>query len=346
MFAPMDRAAWERRQAVVAAVRAFFVSRGFDEVETPSLSLHRDVTVHIRDFFTEFRDDAGRRRTLGLVTSPEHHMKRLLGAGWGDIFQICRFFRNGESADLHNPEFTGVEWYEVHKDYRGCMDTTEALVRAVAAAAGVSRVQYGGIECRLDVPFERLTVREAVLRHAGVDIAGVRDKNDLREACAGAGERCAEDDSFDDMFFRLFLSRVEPRLGRGAPTFLCDYPPEMAALSVIREADPGSPSCLTPHASRLSRVAERFELYVAGVELCNGFTELRDPAEQRRRFERQIDEKKRQYGGEYTIDEEFLAALEHMPPCAGNALGLDRLIMLLLGKEKIFEVLLFPFPKE
>jgi len=310
-------------------MRGFFLGRGFVEVETPSLSLHRDVTVHIRDFSTAYSDDAGRQRTLGLVSSPEHHMKRLLAAGWGDIFQICRFFRNGETGDLHNPEFSGVEWYEVGHDYRGCMETTEALVRAAAREAGAARAVFRGVECALDVPFERLTARDAVLRHAGVDIAGVRDESDLREACEAAGERCAKDDSFDDMFFRLFLSRVEPHLGRGAPMFLCDYPAPMAALSVIRD-------------DRLFRVAERFELYISGVELCNGFTELRDPAEQRRRFERQIEEKKRLFGGEYTMDEEFLSALDKMPSCAGNALGLDRLVMLLLGKQKISDVLLFP----
>jgi len=326
----MDRATWLRRQSIVDAVRAFFARRGFIEVETPALGAHRDVTTHIRDFHTEYRDDAGCVKTLGLITSPEHHMKRLLAAGWGDIFQVCRFFRNGEATRLHNPEFTGVEWYETGRDYAGCMETTEALVKACAAAAGAPVVCDRGKTCALDAPFERLPVREAVRRHAGVDIATLRDDADLRDACAAAGERCAVDDSYDDMFFRLFLAKVEPHLGVDRAVFLCDYPAPMAALSRLRD-------------DGVFPVAERFELYACGVELCNGFTELRDPAEQRARFAAQIGEKKKIYGGDYTLDEAFLNALPAMPPCAGNALGLDRLVMLLLGKSSIAEVIPFPF---
>jgi lysyl-tRNA synthetase class 2 len=326
----MDRALWEKRLSIVSAARRFFTDRGYLEVETPSLSLHRDVTVHIRDFSTEYIDDDGGRRTVGLITSPEHHMKRLLAAGWGDIFQICRFFRNGEVTDLHNPEFAGVEWYQVGVDYRKCMETTEELVQAAAQTAGRMKVAFRGIECDLSLPFERLPVREAVLRYAGVDIARLQDEGALREACARAGERCHPSDSWEDMFFRLFLSKVEPSLGKGRAVFLCDYPAPMAALSVLR--DEGG-----------YKVAERFELYASGVELCNGFTELRDPAEQRARFEEQIAEKKKLYGGDYTMDDEFIAALPNMPLAAGNALGLDRLIMLLLGLPRIEDTMPFPF---
>jgi lysyl-tRNA synthetase class 2 len=301
------------------------------EVETPSLSNYRDVSVHIRDFCTEYIDDAGRRRPMGLISSPEHHMKRLLASGWGDMFQICRFFRNGESTDQHNPEFTGVEWYQTGATYRECMDTTEGLVKAAASASGTASVHRGGMECALDGRFERLTVRDAVRRHAGVDVAGLDGTDELRTACERAGERCAADDSWEDMFFRLFLSKVEPRLGAGRPVFLHDYPHRMAALSKIRD-DGGM------------KVAERFELYVCGVELCNGFTELRDAVEQRARFERQIEEKKRLYGGEYGLDEPFLSTLPKMPACAGNALGLDRLVMLLLNLPRLADTM--PFPLE
>ena len=325
----MDRAVWQKRFVITDAVRSFFRSRGFLEVETPALSMHRDVTTHIRDFYTRYEDDAGEKHTLGLVTSPEHHMKRLLAEGWGDIFQISRFFRNGEVTRLHNPEFTGVEWYQTGADYKGCMELTEKLVKACAGTAGAASVSSDGKMCDISAPFERLTIRDAVIRFTGADIANLQEPAALKSACEKAGQRCLPDDSWDDMFFRLFLSKVEPFLGIGTATFLCDYPAPMAALSVLRN-------------DGVFPVAERFELYVSGVELCNGFTELGDPVEQRARFIGQIEEKKRLYGGEYTLDEEFLAALPYMPPCAGNALGLDRLVMLLLGKSSVSDVIPFP----
>ena len=334
----MNRETWVARQRILDGVRSFFRGRGIMEVETPSLAGHRDISTHILDFYTEFTGPDGARRTMGLITSPEHHMKRLLAQGWGSIFQICRFFRNGELSAVHNPEFTGVEWYEVGAGYRDCMDTTEALVRACAEIAGRKHVRHRGVECDLSLPFERLAVRDAVMRYAGKDIALLCGMDEMRTACEEAGERCAGDDSWEDMFFRLFLSKVEPHLGAGRPVFLCDYPSPMASLSVLRMDVVKTAS----GAAVRYDVAERFELYVAGVELCNGFTELRDKVEQRKRFLEQIEAKKVIYGGEYTIDEEFLEALPGVPPCAGNALGLDRLVMLLSDLDEISEVVAFP----
>jgi len=325
----MKRESWAKRQKIVAAVRTFFTERDFLEVETPALSVHRDVTPHILDFQTDYIHDGGKKTNLGMITSPEHYMKRLLADGWGNIFQICKFFRNGEVSRQHNPEFTGLEWYQTGATYNDCMNLTEELVRYAGQALNVKSAIYNGIRCDISNRFERLTVRDAFLRYTGMDLNELQSKEVMIQACLKMGQKPMADEPWDDMFFRIFLSAVEPKLGIERPVFLHDYPPSMAALSIISE-----------HDGRWS--AERFELYICGVELCNGFSELRDPVEQRARFKRQIEEKNKIHGGEYTIDEEFIEALGRMPQAAGNAMGLDRLTMILLDLKDISEAIPFP----
>jgi lysyl-tRNA synthetase class 2 len=252
-------------------------------------------------------------------------MKRLLAAGMPRIFQLARVFRNGEVSRTHNPEFTMLELYRAGTDYAGVMADLERLVEACARALspdGRPRAARGGRELDLAAPFERLTVEEAFRRHAGIDL----------RACGGDAARLAEagppGEAFDDVFFRVMLDAVEPRIGLDRPTYLVDWPASMAALSRVKRDDPA--------------VAERFELYAGGLELANGFTELTDAAEQRRRFVDEQEQRRRLGHRVYPLDEPFLEALGRMPDAGGVAVGFDRLLMLLTGAEAIEEVLLFP----
>jgi lysyl-tRNA synthetase class 2 len=260
-------------------------------------------------------------------------MKRLLAAGLPRVFQLARVFRNGELSRTHNPEFTLLELYRAGTDYTGIMEDLERVVEACARALsldGAPRATRGGVELDLSAPFERLTVAEAFRRHAGVDLgACAGDAARLADAARRAGHDAgAQGDSYDDVFFRVMLDAVEPRIGVGRPTYLVDWPAPMAALARVKAADP--------------RFAERFELYAGGLELANGYSELTDAAEQRRRLVAEQEERRRLGRSVHAIDEPFLAAVARMPEAGGVALGIDRLLMLLAGAESIEDVLLFP----
>lgn len=328
------RAHLERRAALTRATRAFFEGQGFIEVETPALQISPGLEPHLVAFATELIAPGGAKRRLYLHTSPEFAMKKLLVAGLPRIFQLARVFRNAERAATHHPEFTMLEWYRAGQDYTALMADCEALLRAVAAH-GVDRLRWRGQECDPSVPCERLTVAEAFRRHTGIDILATAPDprapslDLLAKAAADIGIAPHGGDGWDDLFFRIFLERIEPKLGQGRASIVYDYPISMAALS---RAKPGDP-----------RVAERMELYVCGLELANGFGELTDAAEQRRRFEADMDLKQRRYGERYPIDEDFLAALAYgMPESAGIALGFDRLMMLATGADAIEDVLWAP----
>jgi len=277
------------RARVVRAVRAFFESRDFLEVETPAIVPSPGMDLHLDAF-----EVAGAGY---LITSPEYQMKRLLARGHARIFQICRCFRRGEKGSHHNPEFTMVEWYRGNDDVESVMRDTEELVRSVVA---------------LREPTARLTVCEAFER-----FAGAREDDVLA---------WAERD--EDRYFRTWVERVEPRVAEMESAFVVDYPASQASLARRKPSDP--------------RFCERFELYVRGLELCNGFGELTDAREQRERFER--DQRARRARGlpVYPIDEKFIAALElGIPPSAGNALGIDRLVALACGTDDIRRVMAF-----
>jgi lysyl-tRNA synthetase class 2 len=315
-------------------VREALGAMGFEEVETPSLVPAPGMEPHLHAFETAFVPErGGAGRPLYLHTSPEYAMKRLLAAGFPRIFQLARVFRNGEVSRSHNPEFTMLELYRAGTDYAGIMADLEAVVEACARALspdGAPRATRGGVELALAAPFERLTVAEAFRVHAGIDLAACDgDAARLAAAAGRAGiDPGGEGEAFDDVFFRVMLEAVEPRIGRARPTYLLDWPAPMAALSRLKRDDP--------------RFAERFELYAGGIELANGFSELTDPAEQRRRLLAERGERRRMGRAEYPLDEAFLAALGAMPEAGGVAVGLDRLLMLLTGAEAIEDVLLFP----
>jgi len=262
-------------------------------------------------------------------------MKKLLAAGMERIYQISLVYRNRERSSTHHPEFSMLEWYRAGAPYTELMNDCEELLRACVRALGPGRrLTWNGLSADPEQPFERLSVQEAFLRYTDTDLLGtIRDPlqpspEGRRAACGKLGVYFSESDSWEDLFFRIFLERIEPKLGEGRPTILYDYPVSMAALS--------RPKAGAPH------LAERFELYVCGLELANAFGELTDPALQRKRFEADMDKKERLYGERYPIDEDFLAALAFLPECSGIALGVDRLVMLATGASHIEEVLWVP----
>ncbi|MGE4351825.1 MAG: EF-P lysine aminoacylase EpmA [Bdellovibrionales bacterium] len=330
------RAPLRVRQTVMRTVRATFDSMGFAEVDTPALQFSPGNEVHLQAFKTELRDPhGGPGQCLYLHTSPEFSMKKLLVAGEPLIYQIAHTYRNGERSSRHHPEFTMIEWYRAQADTAAIKEDCVTLVRACATAAGKKIFHANGMACDPFVAWETLSVPDAFRRYAGIDLLATTpdphkpDAALLREAMKPLDIRTAPDDSWDDLFFRVMGELIEPFLGKDRPTFLCDYPLSMAALARPLPDDP--------------RLAERFELYIAGYEIANAFGELTDADEQLRRFQADMDLKEEIHGERYPIDMDFIDALRYgMPPAAGIALGIDRLVMLCAGVEEIEDVLWLP----
>jgi elongation factor P--(R)-beta-lysine ligase len=298
-----------RRQLLTRAVRAFFAARGYMEVETPYAVPAPGEEVHLR---------AVRAGDKYLHTSPEFAMKKLLAGGAGPIFQLARVWRDEPHSATHAPEFTMLEWYNLRPDLSALMDETEALLRAVLPPLLVRNGQTISLE-----KSERITVAEAFFRYVGADVLAT--EGDAEALADAARTRLRSGESWEDLFFRLLLERVEPVLGRQCPTFLTHWPASQAALARRDPAD--------------TRVAERFELFCGGMELANAFVELTDAAEQRARFLEDRARRHELYGQDWALDEAFLAAVGRLPPCAGIALGFDRLAMLACGTSRIAEVM-------
>jgi len=318
------------RADVLREIRSFFDRQGFIEVETPLLINAPGQEPHLRAFETE--TESG--RPLYLPTSPEYAMKRLLSEGLERIYQICKSFRDEPSARFHNPEFTMLEWYRAYSDYREIATDTESLVAHVTQrVTGSTKLTFRDLEVDVATPWERLTVREAFTQYSDIDADPCGDPDAFLSAARSSQVTAIDDrDDFDTAYFKIFLDQIEPNLGAPHPTILTDYPTSMAALAK-RSTD-------TPE------IAERFEVYIAGIELANAFTELNDPEEQRRRLEQESAERSALGAPAYEIDRQFLSALESgIPPAGGVALGVDRLIMLLADADHIGEVLAFPFPE-
>jgi lysyl-tRNA synthetase class 2 len=321
------------RSRVQAAIRDQLLAQDFTEVETAILQVSPGNETHLHAFATELTAPDGSVSRLYLHTSPEFACKKLLAAGERRIFQFARVFRNAERSALHHPEFTMLEWYRAEEPYGAVMHDCVDFLRRAAEAAGADRVTFRDVECDPFADPERLSVADAFRRYAGIDLLATlagrdTDRDSLMAAATAAGIRTAPDDTWSDVFSRILVERVEPRLGRGRPTLLTEYPICEAALARPSPDDP--------------RVAERFEMFVAGVELANGFGELTDAAEQRRRFTDAMAMKLRLYGETYPLDEDFLSALDHMPPACGCALGFDRLVMLATGAPRIEHVIWTP----
>jgi lysyl-tRNA synthetase class 2 len=320
------------RSAITKTVRAWFDDQGFAEVETAILQVSPGNETHLHAPRTELTRADGTRATRYLRTSPEFAAKKLLAAGEAKIFEFARVFRDRERGDLHLPEFTMLEWYRANAPYDAIMADSIVVISQAAQATGIGRFSFRG---RTADPFaepELLTVAAAFERFAGIDLlATVAEGEGDRAQLAAAAKtrvRIADDDTWSDIFSKVLVEHVEPRLGQGRLTVLFEYPTPEAALARAKAADP--------------RVAERFEVYACGVELANGFGELTDAAEQRHRFDLAMDEKARRYGERYPLDDDFLDAVAAMPESSGIALGFDRLVMLASGALRIDQVVWTP----
>ena len=357
------------RNAIKAGLRAWFEAEGFTETEPGALCVSPGNEMHLHAFATEAVTEAGARTPLYLHTSPEFAMKKLLAAGEEKIFAFAPVYRNREQGSaLHAPEFTMLEWYRAAAPYETLFEDCAAMLKLAAQAAGATTLRWRARTCDPFAAPEVLSVTDAFRKYAGVSLhpsparAGegqlraakqgegpvsqeesrsapaltrsLRDhplplsRERVEKLAAEANIRVNDDDTWSDIFSRILVERVEPHLGNSRATILHSYPISEAALARPSPTDP--------------RVAERFELYACGIELANGFGELTDANEQRRRFEADMDEKERLYGARYPLDEDFLAALAQMPAASGCALGFDRLAMLATGAARIDDVLWAP----
>ena len=325
------------RARIKATIRAWFEGQGFVEVETSCLQVSPGNETHLHAFKTEAVGTDLERRDFYLHTSPEFAMKKLLAAGEEKIFTFAPCFRNRERGPLHAPEFTMLEWYRAGANYETLWGDCAAILKIAADVTGRMEWSWRGRTCDMTKSNDWTTLDQAFAQFADIALHETYDttsvnRDALAERARARSISFGDDDSWADIFSRVLLEKIEPFLGLYRPGILCEYPVHEAALARPKLDFP--------------RVAERFELYVCGVELANGFGELNDAAEQRRRFVAWMDDKQRIYGECYPIDEDFLAALEHMPPASGCALGFDRLVMLATGATHIDQVLWTPLAEE
>jgi lysyl-tRNA synthetase class 2 len=323
------------RERAVDAIRAFFKRRGFNEVDTPVLAQNPGMEPHLEVFESRLHTAAGVESRAFLVTSPEYAMKKLLAAGLPRIFQVGHAFRNREEVTArHNPEFTILEWYRAGEDYRALMPDCEEMfgevVRAVRGpATDLARFDYQGQPLDLRAPWERLSVRDAFARYAVLDLDAALDRASMAAIATKRGYLVESETTWEQIYHQIFLNEVEPELGRSRPTFLYDYPLALAALA---RANPRAPG-----------YAERFEWYAGGLEIGNAFSELVDPDEQTRRLASERLERRVAGRTDYDPDADFLHALRvGMPPAAGIAVGVDRLVMLAANARSIRDVTWFP----
>ena len=325
------------RNRIEAALRSYLAAEGFIMVDPPGLQRSPGNETHLHAFSTTAIGNDGIGKTLYLHTSPEFTMKKLLAAGERRIASLGHVWRNRERGPLHHPEFTMLEWYRVETPYEIIQDDCLAMLRLAAEKVGERRLRWKGREADPFTAPERLSVAEAFERYAGIDLfatmdgTGATDAEALAQQMRGKGLAVPADYTWSYLFSRVLVEKVEPNLGLGRVTILDHYPAAEAALARPVAADP--------------RVAERFEVYACGVELANGFGELTNADEQRRRFAAEMNEKQRLYNEQYPLDEDFLAALAIMPEASGVALGFDRLVMLATGATRIEQVLWAPVPE-
>lgn len=322
------------RNRIEAAIRGYLAEQDFVMVDPPGLQRSPGNETHLHAFASQMIGEDGTQQTRYLHTSPEFSMKKLLAAGERRIASLGHVWRNRERSAKHHPEFTMLEWYRAGEPYEAVMDDCVALIRMAAQITSVPLLRYRGAEADPFAAVERISVAEAFQQYAGIDLLATMDAegNTDAEVLAAQMRRTGlavpDDIDWSYLFTRILTEKVEPKLGIGRITILDRYPASEAALARRTPDDP--------------RVSERFEIYACGVELANGFGELTDPAEQRRRFTLEMDEKARLYGERYPLDEDFLAALVIMPPASGIALGFDRLVMLATGAGRIDQVLWVP----
>lgn len=318
---------YQKRAEIIRLTRAFFGREGFIETETPIAVALPGQEPELSPIPVTLHDPQGRAYQHYLQTSPEFAMKKLLAVGFEKIFQICKCFRDYESfGGLHNPEFTMIEWYRANATYRDIMDDTERLFQHVARALGTDQVIYQGRQIPVVGSWDRKTMKQVWQEYAGVNLDEYLEAPAMRALVRSRGYEVQDDELYEDAFHKIFLNEIEPKLGIERPVFLCEYPASMASLSRACAHDP--------------RYAERFELYIGGLELANAFGELTDAKEQKNRLE--ADRVKRASAGKeiYPVDPDFIAALESgIPPTGGIALGVDRMVMLFTGANDLDEVI-------
>ena len=321
------------RNRIQSSLRHWFATQDFTEVDPAALQISPGNEAHLHGFATDLTGNDGQTRRMYLHTSPEFAMKKLLAAGETRIAAFAHVWRNRERGARHSPEFTMLEWYRAGQGYEVLMQDCTAFLQLACTAAGTALLHYQDRTCDPGLPAERISVSHAVQRHTGVDLIatiapdGTPDTTALCNQMHSKNLRAKPEDTWSDLLSALLI-HVEPHLGIGRPTILDHYPAAEAALA---RRVPGD-----------ARIAERFELYACGVELANGFGELTDAAEQRRRFLAEMDEKHRVYGERYPLDEDFLTALSEMPEASGIAMGFDRLVMLATHAARIDDVIWTP----
>jgi lysyl-tRNA synthetase class 2 len=329
---------WNRywvREQVIDGIRAYFKGRGFHEVQTPLLLPTPSTEPFLEVFQTELKDNQGRKWQGFLPSSPEFALKKLLSAGSGSIFEITKSFRNGEGkSSRHNPEFTILEWYEVGGDYLSVLKDLEGMILYLTRTVPVRSnnqgrsFKYQGKEYDLTSPWEKITVAEAFEKYAGIDTETMLDETRLRNAGISKGYQVDEMTTWEEIWNQIIANEIEPKLGLTAPTILYDYPIAQAALA-RKAKDP--------------RFAERFEVFLAGLELGNCFSELTDWEEQEARCLSDLAERKRLGRTEFPMDTDFIEALKlGMRASGGIAVGVDRLVMLMADAASIEEVVFFP----
>lgn len=321
------------RNRIQGAIRTWLAAQDFIEVDPAALVVSPGNETHLHAFSTDLIDNEGAARRMYLHTSPEFTLKKLLAAGEERIFSFAHVWRNRERTVRHSPEFTLLEWYRANQDYRSLFADCAHFLAQAAGAVGAGMLHHRGASCDPFAEPQVISVADAFQEFAGINLLATcegaeTDAAALRAQAEARGIGFGDDDSWSDVFSRILVARVEPHLGIGRPVILDRYPVAEAALARPAADDP--------------RCSERFEFYACGVELANGFGELTDPVEQRRRFMLEMDEKQRIYGERYPLDEDFLSALTHMPPASGCALGFDRLVMLATGAPRIDEVIWSP----
>lgn len=328
---PVYKANMLTRSKIVEHVRQFFLTRDFFQAETPLMVATPGMEPYLDPFVTTLRSDDGKEFSAHLITSPEYALKKLLAGGVEKVFEISKTFRNHEPWDgSHNPEFTMIEWYRAHENYTVLMRDTEELVcDVVERVKHTKTLVYDRKNIDLSTPWERITVAEAFARYTQIDLArGIDDPEWFRATVDQKGCGITPSDTFDDIFFKIFLRDIEPKLGLEKPVFLYEYPRSMAALAKLKSSD--------------DRFAERVEVYCGGLELANGYTELTDATEQRRRLNAERDFRRKLGKPAFDIDEQFIKAVGLMPECTGIAFGIDRLVMFILGVTSIHDAMLFP----
>ena len=322
----------QARGAIVRTLRGWFEGEGFVEVETGILQVSPGNETHLHAPATDLTAPDGERSRRYLRTSPEFACKKLLAAGEEKIVEFARVFRDRERGGLHSTEFTMLEWYRANATYQAVMADSVVVIAKAAQATGIGTFSFRGKTADPFAEPELLTVADAFKQFAGIDVldtvTGDGGNRDAFAALAAKLVRVVSDDTWSDIFSKILVEHIEPNLGQARLTILYEYPAPEAALARVKDTDP--------------RVAERFEIYACGVELANGFGELTDANEQRRRFTAAMDEKQRRYGERYPLDEDFLAAMAQMPPASGVALGLDRLVMLASGATRVDQVVWAP----